>query len=71
MRVLYDDVADLLYLRFDDRPQEVVNQRLSDDLVLDIGEGDKIVGIEFLDASRRLDLGNLLPIERGAPAEPV
>jgi uncharacterized protein YuzE len=31
--------------------------------VLDIGEGDKIVGIEILDASRHLNLERLLPVE--------
>jgi uncharacterized protein YuzE len=63
MQVLYDDRQDLLYLRLDERTQEVMNRRLSDDVVLDIGEDDRIVGIEYLDASERLNLSELLPIE--------
>ncbi len=65
MQVLYNDKADLLYLRLDDRAQKVVNKRLSDDVVLDLGEDDRIVGIEFLDASRHLNLGRLLPVSYG------
>jgi uncharacterized protein YuzE len=63
MQVLYDDRQDLLYLRLDERTQEVMNRRLSDDVVLDIGEDDRIVGIEIFDASERLNLSELLPIE--------
>jgi uncharacterized protein YuzE len=47
----------------DERTQQVVNQRLSDDIVLDVGENDKIVGIEILDASKRLNLAGLLPVK--------
>jgi len=68
MQIHYDAAADLLYLRFDDRRQEVINQRVSDDIVLDVGENDKIVGIEILDASTRLNLGNVLPVEYPALA---
>ena len=65
MQILYNDKADLLYLRFDDQTQKVVNKRLSDDIVLDLGEDDRIVGIEFLDASRHLNLERLLPVSYG------
>jgi uncharacterized protein YuzE len=63
MQILYDAKKDLLYLRLDDRKQEVVNKRVSEDIVLDIGEGERIVGIEFLDASKRLNLERLLPVK--------
>ena len=63
MQILYDDRQDLLYLRLDERTQDVINRRLSDDVVLDLGEDDKIVGIEILDASERLNLSELLPIQ--------
>ena len=71
MRILYDAATDLLYLRFDDREQEVVNKRVSEDIVLDVGEDDKIVGIEFLGASQHLSLEKLLPVEHGAFPEPI
>ena len=48
MKISYDDRADLLYLRFDERKQEVENKRVTDDVVLDIGAGGKIIGIEIL-----------------------
>jgi uncharacterized protein YuzE len=62
MNILYNDKTDLLYIRLDDRKQKVLNKRVSEDIVLDIGEEDKIVGIEILDASKNLHLGKLLPI---------
>ena len=52
MQVLYNSKTDLLYLRLDDREQQVVNKRVSDDIVLDIGDNDRIIGIEILDASK-------------------
>ncbi len=62
MEVRYNAKRDLLYLRLDERKQQVINRRVSGDVVLDIGERDKIVGIEILDASEHLNLGSLLPI---------
>jgi uncharacterized protein YuzE len=63
MQILYDAKKDLLYLRLDDRKQEVINKRLTEDIVLDIGKGDRIVGIEFLEASKHLNLERLLPVK--------
>ncbi|MBM2826957.1 MAG: hypothetical protein HW403_1021 [Dehalococcoidia bacterium] len=63
MQILYNAKTDLLYIRLDDRKQEVINQRVAEDFVLDIGEGDKIVGIEILDASKHLNLERLLPVK--------
>jgi uncharacterized protein YuzE len=63
MQVRYDTTADLLYLRLDDTRQEVVNRRVDEDIVLDIGKGGKIVGIEILDASKRVRMDRLLPVE--------
>lgn len=62
MKVEYDQKTDLLYLRLDPRSQDVINQRVADDVVLDIGQGEKIVGIEIMNASRKLDLQHLLPV---------
>ena len=53
----------LLYIRLDDRKQDVINKRVSDDMVLDVGADDRIVGIEILDASKHVSLDNLLPIK--------
>lgn len=69
MQILYDSRTDLLYLRLDDRQQELVNKRLSEDVVLDLGEENMIVGIEIMDASKRVNLARLLPVEYGSPPE--
>jgi len=67
MKVSYDDKSDLLYLRFEDRKQEVENRRVSEGIVLDIGVGGKIVGIEILDASAHVNLKDVLPIQYELP----
>ena len=63
MHILYNDKTDLLYIRFDDRKQEVINKRVTDEVVLDIGENDRIIGIEVLDASKHVNLERLLPVQ--------
>jgi uncharacterized protein YuzE len=62
MQILYNAKTDLLYFRLDDRAQEVINKRVSENIVLDLGEDDRIIGIEILDASKHLNLKNLLPV---------
>lgn len=71
MNILYNDRTDLLYIRLDDRKQDVVNRRVSEDIVLDIGEGDRIIGIEILDASKHITLERLLPVKYEVPAMTV
>lgn len=63
MKISYDVKRDLLYIRFDERKQPLINRRLDEDIVLDIGEDGRIVGIEILDASKRVRLEALLPVE--------
>ncbi|MCC6124209.1 MAG: DUF2283 domain-containing protein [Pirellulales bacterium] len=64
MQINYDAELDLLYFRFDPRRQEVVNKQVAEDVVLDVGLDNKIIGIEILSASEHLDLSHLLPIDR-------
>lgn len=68
MQIFYNTKSDLLYLRLDDRKQQVMNQR-SEDIVLDIGEDNKIVGIEILDASHHVNLESLLPVKHEVVSE--
>jgi uncharacterized protein YuzE len=63
MQIHYNAKTDLLYLRLAEREHEVINKRITEDIVIDLGEGDKIVGIEILDASKHLDLQQLLPVK--------
>lgn len=62
IQILYDAKTDLLYLRLDDKKQDVINKRISEGIVLDIGEGDRIAGKEILDSSKYLSLEKLLPV---------
>ena len=61
MQIHYNAKKDLLYIRLDERKQEVINRRPSEDIVLDIGEGDRLVGIEIMDASKH----GPKPLEQG------
>ena len=63
MNIAYNDKTDLLYIRPDDRKQDAIDKRVSDDIVLDVGENDKIIGIEILDASRHVSLEKILPVK--------
>jgi uncharacterized protein YuzE len=63
MNITYNDKTDLLYIRLDDKKQDVINKRVSEDIVLDIGENDRIIGIEILDASKHVSLDRLLPVK--------
>lgn len=71
MQILYDSQTDLLYLRLDDRRQEVINKRVTEDIVLDLGEDDRIIGIEIMDASKHLNLDRLLPVKYEASTQSV
>jgi len=63
MNIQYNDKTDLLYIRLDDSGHEIINRRISEDVVLDVGEGDGIVGIEIMNASIHVNLGRLLPVK--------
>jgi uncharacterized protein YuzE len=63
MNVVYNDKTDLLYIRLDDRKQDVINKRVSEDIVIYIGENNRIIGIEILDASKHVSLDRLLPVK--------
>ncbi|WP_420264540.1 DUF2283 domain-containing protein [Candidatus Magnetominusculus dajiuhuensis] len=65
MRITYNDRGDVLYLRLDDRVQDLMNTRISEDIVLDMGADDKIAGIEIMNASKKINLAKLLPVMYG------
>ena len=62
MIIEYDSKTDLLYIRLSSEKQELVNKRVSEDIVLDLGTDDKIIGIEIMDASQHVNLTELLPV---------
>lgn len=59
MKVYYDDDVDALYLNFGDETPEGVIE-ISEGVNLDIAPENKIVGIEILNASKKLDLKTTL-----------
>lgn len=63
MIIHYDSKTDLLYLRIETDKQPVINQRVTEDIVLDIGQDNKIVGIEIMDASQHINLEKLMPVD--------
>jgi uncharacterized protein YuzE len=59
MKVYYDNEVDALYLKLGDEPPEGVIE-IAEGVNLDTISLNKIVGIEILDASKKLDLNTIL-----------
>jgi uncharacterized protein YuzE len=57
MKISYDPEIDALYIRLLDGRHECRTVRLSDEVALNIGTGEKLVGIEILDATSVLSIG--------------
>jgi uncharacterized protein YuzE len=55
MKISYDPTVDALYIRFVEGKVECQVIRLNDQVAVNIGPGEQIVGIEVLDASELLD----------------
>jgi uncharacterized protein YuzE len=59
VNIHYDDEVDALYLKFgDESPDGVIE--IAEGVNLDTTSSDRIVGIEILDASKRIDLKTIL-----------
>jgi uncharacterized protein YuzE len=59
MKVYYDDEVDALYLKLgDETPNGVIE--ISEGVNIDTTSENKLVGIEILNASRRIDLKTML-----------
>jgi uncharacterized protein YuzE len=63
MRIQYDRKVDLLYIRLDEKKQKVINKRIFEDVVLDIGRNNRIVGIEIIGASMHMDVRKIFPVK--------
>lgn len=59
MKITYDEEVDAMYIQLVEEVQQVRTLRLNDDIALDIGKGEVLVGIEILDAKETLGKGNL------------
>ncbi|MEI6784647.1 MAG: DUF2283 domain-containing protein [Verrucomicrobiota bacterium] len=59
MKISYDAEVDALYIRLLEGRHECRCVRLSDEVALNIGAGEKLVGIEILDAREVLGSGKI------------
>ncbi len=58
MRIRYDPEVDAAYIFFKKgkkRPVQVTTIRITEDIAVDFGPNEEIVGVEILDASKNLD----------------
>jgi len=56
MKIKYDSKVDAAYISFKKGPMQVTTMRLTEDIAVDFGPKEEIVGIEILDASKHLGL---------------
>ena len=56
MKIKYDPKVDAAYISFKKKPVEVTTMRITEDIAIDFGPSEEIVGIEILDASKHLEL---------------
>jgi uncharacterized protein YuzE len=59
MKISYDPEIDALYIRLREGKHECRSVRFSDEVALNIGVGEKLVGIEILDAKSVLGSGKI------------
>jgi uncharacterized protein YuzE len=62
MKIKYDPQVDAAYISFKKGPTQVTTIRVTEDLAIDFGPNEEIVGIEVLDASQHLDLSKENPL---------
>jgi uncharacterized protein YuzE len=74
MKISYDPEIDALYIRFVEGKQECRTVRLNEEVALNIGAGETLVGIEVLDAKEVLGAGRVPSVVLeglGASAAPM
>jgi len=62
MKITYDLQVDVLYIRFVEGSVECEVLQINDRVAINLGPGERVVGIEVLDASQVLDLANRMVI---------
>ena len=55
MKITYDSQVDAAYISFKKGPTQVTTVRVTEDVAIDLGLHEEIVGIEVLDASKVVD----------------
>ncbi|OKH31545.1 hypothetical protein NIES2119_28470 [[Phormidium ambiguum] IAM M-71] len=59
MKISYDSEIDALYIRLVEGKHECRTLQLTEEIALNIGENELLVGIEILDAREVLGAGNV------------
>jgi uncharacterized protein YuzE len=59
MKISYDAETDALYIRLLEGEHQCRTVRLSEEVALNLGEGERLVGIEILDAREVIGEGQL------------
>lgn len=62
MKIKYDPQVDAAYISFKKGPTQVTTIRVTEDLAIDFGPHEEIVGIEILDASKHLNISKKDPL---------
>ena len=62
MKIKYDPQVDAAYILFGKDDVQVTTIRLTEDIAVDFGPHEEIVGIEILDASKHLNLKKESPM---------
>ena len=63
MKISYDPEIDALYIRLLEGPYQCRTVRLSEEVALNFGPGEQLVGIEILDAKEVIGNGQLPAIK--------
>ena len=61
MKITYDPEVDAAYISFKTGPIEVTTIHLTEDVAVDLGPGEEVVGIEILAASLHLGIAKGQP----------
>ncbi|MFE1747779.1 DUF2283 domain-containing protein [Coleofasciculus sp. H7-2] len=59
MKISYDSEVDALYIRLVEGKHQCRTLQLTEEIALNIGENELLVGIEVLDATEVLGAGNI------------
>ncbi|MBM3941794.1 MAG: DUF2283 domain-containing protein [SAR202 cluster bacterium] len=61
MKLRYDSDVDALYISFKKGSGQVTTIRINEDVAIDLGPGEEVIGIEVLDASEHLGFAREAP----------
>jgi uncharacterized protein YuzE len=71
MKIRYDREVDAAYIYLRARPAQVTTVRLTEDIAVDFGPGEEVVGIEILSASEHLGLDRQRPVVELVDLQPA